>query len=83
MGAFVHDLRFAWRLIRNAPAVSLATIATLALGVGLNAGVFTILDGMIFKPRVTVDPASFVRVSPEYSGTGAPRHDSAQLSTAA
>lgn len=82
MDALLRDVRFAFRLIRKAPALSLATIATLALGVGLNAGVFTVLDGMLFRPRVTADPASFVRLQPVYSGTRIPRHESEQLTTA-
>ena len=81
-GGFAHDLRFAFRLVRKSPTVSLATVVTLALGVGLNAGVFTVIDGMLFKPRVTADPSSFVRIAPSYSGTAVPRHESAQFSTA-
>ena len=81
MDAFLRDVRFALRLVLKTPTLSLATIATLALGIGLNAGVFTIMSGMLFRPRVTVDPASFVRLQPVYSGN-APRHESPQFSTA-
>src|SRR4051794_6093156 len=76
MDALLGDLRFAFRLMRKTPAVSVATIVTLALGVGLNAGVFTILNAVMFRPRVTADPGSFVRVPPVYSGAGGPRHES-------
>ncbi len=81
MDGFVRDLRFAFRLMARTPAVSLATVLTLALGVGLNAGVFTILNGMMFRPRVTADPGSFVHLQPVYSGAGAPRHEAPHLTT--
>jgi hypothetical protein len=54
--AFIRDPGFAFRLIGKTPAIALATIVTLALGIGLNAGVFTILNGMLFRPRVTANP---------------------------
>src|SRR5437660_486608 len=80
MDTLAHDLRFALRLIRKAPAVSLATILTLALGIGLNAGVFSVLNGLLLRPRVTVDPDSFVHLQPEYSGK-VPVHESPALTT--
>ena len=39
---------------------------TLTLGLGLNVGVFTVVDGILFRPRVEKDPGSFVHLSPEY-----------------
>src|SRR6185503_19468553 len=81
MDALLRDLRFAFRLVFKTPALSLATIVTLALGIGLNAGVFTIMNGMLFRARVTVDPATFVRLQPVYSGNGL-THESPQFTTA-
>jgi putative ABC transport system permease protein len=72
MDALSRDVRFALRLIRKAPALSIATIVTLALGIGLNAGVFTVLSGLMLRPRVTVDPDTFVHLEPVYSGTRTP-----------
>lgn len=81
MDVLARDLRFALRLIRKSPTLSIATIITLALGIGLNAGVFTVVSGLLLRPRVTVDPASFVHLLPEYSGT-VPIHESPALTTA-
>src|SRR6516225_4887914 len=50
------------RLIAKHPLLSAATILTLTIGIGLDAGVFTLVDGMLFRPRVAHDPASFVEV---------------------
>src|SRR5262245_59654019 len=81
MDAFARDLRFALRLIRKAPVLSVATIVTLALGIDLNAGVFTVLSGLLFRARVTVAPDSFVHLQATYSGDAAPRIQTTQLST--
>ncbi|HEX4565415.1 MAG TPA: ABC transporter permease [Vicinamibacterales bacterium] len=67
MADLTRDLRYAWRLIRKAPVLSIATIVTLALGIGLNAGVFTVLSGLLLRPRVTVDPGRFVHLQPTYT----------------
>src|SRR5215831_18976157 len=81
MDALGRDIRFAFRLIRKAPVLTIATILTLALGIGLNAGVFTVLSGLLLRPRVTVDPPTFVHLQPNYSGTHVPRYESPAFST--
>src|SRR5215467_6766626 len=81
MADLTRDLRYAWRLIRKAPVLSIATIVTLAIGIGLNAGVFTVLSGLMLRPRVTHEPATFVHLAPEYSGANVPRHEFQMLST--
>jgi putative ABC transport system permease protein len=81
MDSLGRDLRFALRLIRRTPALSIATVVTLALGIGLNAGVFTVLSGLMLRPRVTVSPDSFVHLQPAYTGTNVPRMESPQFST--
>ena|SRR5260370_357306 len=56
----LDDVKFGLRLIRKNPALSAATILTFTLGIGLDAGVFTVIDGLLFRPRVAHDPPSFV-----------------------
>src|SRR5437899_2718222 len=62
-----QDLRFSARLARRSPLLTCAVVATLSLGVGLDAGVFTIVDGAVRQPRVQHDPASFVHVQVDFS----------------
>jgi hypothetical protein len=59
----VDDLRFGTRLIRKHPGLSAATVLTFTLGLGLDAGVFTVIDGLMFRPRVAHDPASFIELT--------------------
>jgi predicted permease len=61
-----QHFRYAFRSIARQPGLALATVLTLALGLGLNVGVFTVVDGIMFRPRVERDPGSFVHLSPEY-----------------
>ena len=62
LSALFDDLRFGTRLLRKNLGLSIATVLTFAIGIGLNAGVFTVIDGLLFRPRVAHDPASFVEV---------------------
>src|SRR5277367_3919864 len=45
-----HDLRFALRMIAAHRWFSAAVVLTLALGIGLNTMVFTLVDAVLFKP---------------------------------
>ena len=73
-----QDFRYALRSVRRAPLLSTVATLALGLGIGLNAGVFTLLNAMFLKAPTLIDPASFVQISPRYSGwfAGADRQSS-------
>jgi predicted permease len=73
-----QDLLYSLRSARRAPLLSLVAVIALTLGIGLNAGVFTLLNALLLAPPTGRDPASFVQAYPRYEGwfTG-----SAQYST--
>jgi predicted permease len=68
-----QDLHRAVRSARRAPLLSTVAVLALALGIGLNTGVFTIANALFLRGPTRVDPASFVQVFPRYAGwfTGA------------
>ncbi len=61
-----QDIHYAIRSITRQPGLAAATVLTLALGLGLNVSVFTVIRGFLFRARVDKDPGSFVHLSPEY-----------------
>jgi predicted permease len=46
----LHDLRFSLRLLLKAPAFTLTAVLVLALGIGANSAVFSLVNGLAFKP---------------------------------
>ncbi|HXT27911.1 MAG TPA: hypothetical protein VN716_01480 [Vicinamibacterales bacterium] len=46
----VHDTRFAWRTLRHSPAFALTAIVTPALGLGVNSGMFSFVNGLLVRP---------------------------------
>jgi predicted permease len=73
MGINRQDLLYSFRSARRAPFLSTVAIVALSLGIGLNAGVFTLLNTMFLEPPTQKNPASFVQLYPRYEGwfTGA------------
>jgi len=58
-----HDLRFALRMIFSHPWFSAAVVATLALGIGLNTMVFTLVNAALFKPVPVPGGARLVAIN--------------------
>src|SRR5438477_9402190 len=57
-----QDFRFASRQLLRAPGFTLAAVATLALGIGINTAAFTIYESIALKPLAVRDPASLLRI---------------------
>ena len=68
MEAVWQDLRYALRGILRAPFLSFAVLLALVAGVGLNAAVFTLIDGTWLRAPVERESASFIQAIPSYSG---------------
>jgi predicted permease len=70
-----EDLRYAVRNLWKNATLSTAVVATLALGIGLNAAVFTLINGIVFRAPVDKDPESYVKIlaeDPQHAGFPAP-----------
>jgi predicted permease len=57
-----NDLRYAFRTIRRNPGFSLIAIATLAFGIGANAAIFSVFDGVLLRPLGYGDEGRLVAV---------------------
>jgi predicted permease len=58
----VQDLRYGFRVLRKAPAFTLVAVLSLALGIGANTAIFTLVDSLILRALPVRDPAALVRL---------------------
>jgi putative ABC transport system permease protein len=59
----MHDLRFAVRSLRANPIVSATAILSLALGIGANTAIFSLINSLLLRPLPVRDPSSLVLVT--------------------
>lgn len=62
MTTFIQDVRFAARQLRKTPVFTLTVLLTLALGIGANAAIFTLVDAVLLKNLPVSDPKTLVRL---------------------
>jgi predicted permease len=68
LGNLWNDVRYATRTLRRSPGFAAAAIATIALGVGLNTGVFTVLNGVLFRDLPAADAHELVFIAQTLDG---------------
>jgi macrolide transport system ATP-binding/permease protein len=57
-----QDVRYAWRQLRESPGFTATVILTLALGIGANTAIFTLVHGIILRSLPVSDPSKLYRV---------------------
>src|SRR5581483_9108071 len=67
---FLNDLKFAARSLARAKGLALTVIATLALGIGANAAIFSLVRGVLLRPLVNRDEDRLIYIRQSARGIG-------------
>jgi predicted permease len=62
MGTFFNDVRYGLRMLARSPGFAAVAVLTLALGIGANTAVFSVVNGLIIRGLQVQDPGALVTV---------------------
>ena len=65
MESLFSDVRYAFRVIRKSPGFTAMVVISLALGIGANTAIFTLIHAVMLKPLPVADPDGLDNVKSE------------------
>src|SRR5207302_3263699 len=70
LALFVRDVRLAIRSLMRSQGLALTVIATLALGIGANAAIFSLVRGVLLRPLINADENRLIYIQQSARGIG-------------
>ena len=68
--SFIRDIKYALRSLAGSKGLSITVILTLALGIGANAAIFTLVRGVLLRPLVNRDENRLIYIHQSARGLG-------------
>jgi predicted permease len=72
MRMLIQDLVFAFRQMGRRPGFTAIVVLTMALGIGANAAIFSVLDAILLRPLPYSHPEQLIKVWSRFTGIGLP-----------
>ncbi|HEX6306856.1 MAG TPA: ABC transporter permease [Longimicrobiales bacterium] len=70
MAELLSDVRHSIRSLARSPGFAIVALLTLALGIGANSAIFSVLNGVVLRPLPYHEPDRLVRVASQFPGLG-------------
>src|SRR5215211_3319951 len=77
MNSLINDLRFGFRMMVRNPGFTLIAVVTLALGIGANTAIFSVVDAVLLRPLPYPDADRLVFLWSTMNAQGVPQSGSA------